>query len=58
MIFEANKKHTWNLGDIILKSKEIDFYQAFEEIVGVSIEEYQEVNLIEYINMMRNISKI
>ncbi len=43
---------------IILKSKEIDFYQVFEEIVGVSIEEYQEVNLIEYINMMREISNI
>lgn len=36
--------------DIILKSKERDFYEAFEEIVGVSIEEYQKVNLVEYIN--------
>lgn len=38
--------------DIILKSKEIDFYEAFEQLVGVSIEEYQRVNLIEYVDEM------
>lgn len=39
---------------IILKSKEMDFYQAFEEEAGVSIEEYQRVNLDEYVKRKIN----
>lgn len=40
--------------DIILRSKDIGFYQAFEEIVGVGVEEYQDINLVEYINNKAN----
>ena len=37
------------ISSIILKSKEMDFYEAFQDVVGVSIEEYQGVNLGEYV---------
>lgn len=39
------------ISNLILKSDEMDFYQAFEEEAGVGIEEYQEVNLAEYVKM-------
>lgn len=34
--------------DIILSTKERDFYQAFENIVGVDIETYQRENFVDY----------
>ena len=36
--------------NIILRSKQTEFYEAFKEEVGVGIEEYQKVNLVEYVN--------
>lgn len=41
--------------DLILKSKDMDFYEAFESIIGVGIEEYQNVNLVEYIEKMSSL---
>lgn len=42
------------ISDILLKLKETDFYEAFKELTGVTIEDYQEVNLPEYVKRKIN----
>ena len=35
--------------DLILESKDGNFYESFEKLVGVDIKSYQKVDLVEYI---------
>lgn len=37
------------ISDILLKTKKMDFYEAFSERVGMNIEDFQEIYLEEYI---------